>query len=102
MLGDPGRALAAINSSSTVLGAIWLQRATWTSRDRQDFNLGEWSIIAVGVVLCPLFVLLTACVIGWSRFRKLWHADGVAPKPRCGKAALQFRRDERGPATNSR
>ena len=39
--------------------------ASWTARHGQAF-------IAAGVLLCPLFVLLMACVIGWSLFRKLW------------------------------
>jgi hypothetical protein len=32
----------------------------------------QWAIIAVGVLLGLLFVLLMACVIGWSLVRKLW------------------------------
>jgi hypothetical protein len=30
----------------------------------------QWLIIAAGVVLCPVFVLLVACLIGWPFFRR--------------------------------
>jgi len=32
----------------------------------------QWSIIGAGVLLCPLLMLLLACVFGWLLFRKLW------------------------------
>ena len=32
----------------------------------------QWSIIGAGVLLCPLLLLLSACVLGWLLFHKLW------------------------------
>jgi hypothetical protein len=32
----------------------------------------QWSIILAGVLLCPLLMLLLACVTGWLLFHKLW------------------------------
>jgi hypothetical protein len=31
----------------------------------------QWLIVATGVVLCPVFAFLAACLIGWSLFRRL-------------------------------
>jgi hypothetical protein len=36
----------------------------------------QWLIIAAGAVLCPVFVLLTACLIGWLLVRKLRPPPG--------------------------
>jgi hypothetical protein len=30
----------------------------------------QWSIIAAGVLLCPLLILLLLCLIGWELVRK--------------------------------
>ena len=33
----------------------------------------QWLIVATGVLLCPIFVLLLPCLIGWLLFRRLWR-----------------------------
>jgi len=38
----------------------------------------QWLIVAAGAFLCPVFVLFTACLVGWSLFRRLWP-DREAP-----------------------
>jgi hypothetical protein len=50
----------------------------------------QWTIIAAGVVLCPVFVLLVTCLIGWSLFRRSWPRPEVAPGRRLG-GPLQLR-----------
>jgi len=45
-------------------------------------STGQWLLIAVGVLLSPVFVLLAACIIGWSLFRKLWRRPETAPQTR--------------------
>jgi hypothetical protein len=32
----------------------------------------QWSIVVTGVLLCPLLMLLLACVTGWLLFHKFW------------------------------
>jgi hypothetical protein len=39
----------------------------------------QWLIVAAGVVLCPVFVLLTVWMIGWLLIRRLWPGPEVAP-----------------------
>jgi hypothetical protein len=45
----------------------------------------QWLIVGAGAVLCPAFVLLTVCVLGWLRFRRLWpawrHRPGLPMRP---------------------
>jgi hypothetical protein len=38
----------------------------------------QWLIVAADVVLCPVFVLLTAWMIGWLLIRRLWPSPEVA------------------------
>ena len=33
----------------------------------------QWLIVAAGVVLCAVFALFAACLIGWLLFRRLWR-----------------------------
>ena len=39
----------------------------------------QWLIVAAGVVLCPVFGLLTACLIGWLVVLRLWTRPEIAP-----------------------
>jgi len=39
----------------------------------------QWLIVAACVVLCPVFVLLTPCLLGWPLLRRLWPRPKVAP-----------------------
>jgi len=41
----------------------------------------QWLIVSAGVVLCPVFVLLTIGLIGWLLFRRLW------PRPETGSGS---------------
>lgn len=45
-------------------------------------STGQWLLIAVGVLPSPVFVLLAACIIGWSLLRKLWRRPETAPQRR--------------------
>ena len=39
----------------------------------------QWLIVAAGIVLCPVFVLLTAYLTGWLLFRQLWARPAAIP-----------------------
>jgi hypothetical protein len=41
----------------------------------------QWLMIAVGVLLIPVFVVFLVWFLGWSRLRRLWPRRKVAPGP---------------------
>jgi hypothetical protein len=57
----------------------------------------QWSIIGAGILLCPLFVVLMAGVIGRTLFRKLWRTRGVAPRKGTQAGPPQFRQRDVAP-----
>ena len=50
----------------------------------------QWLIVAAGVVLCPVFGLLTACLIGWLVVLRLWTRPEIAPGS-LAREPLKFR-----------
>src|SRR5271156_486924 len=46
--------------------------AIWTAPMGRVSIWKQWLGVAVGAVLYPVFVLLTACLIGWLLLYRLW------------------------------
>jgi hypothetical protein len=41
----------------------------------------QWLIVGAITVLCPVLVLISACLVGRLLFRRLWPRPKAAPEP---------------------
>jgi hypothetical protein len=75
-----GDAKKPINGSSTVPSAICSRR--WgTDRAMGKVAIwGQWLIVAIGVLLSPVFAILFVWFIGWPRIRRLWPHRELGPR----------------------
>src|SRR6516162_9664787 len=74
-LSEPGRSASRL--CPPLVGALSPQARNVVGRVP---IWAQWSIIGAGVLLCPLLIMLSACVFGWLLLRRFWvRPRGSAP-----------------------